>query len=252
MTEATGTVLTGVGGGERGARGWFVFLVVWLAGLTGAALLLWESYEGGIAAARGAWLLVLMCFYLSLCNTFVPLPSAWIVLLAASPAYSCLPNVWANVVLVATVSGLATVVANLTEYHLLGYFLGLGLGRRIRGTRVYGWALRWFDWAPFKLLTLVAFVPVPVDAIRWMAILRGYSRWRFGLAYFVGRVPRYFLLAGCSVVFSLGGLEILLIQVGLVVAAIVGRLLWVVFRGARNGEADAGTTVVGAAGDGRT
>ena len=61
-----------------GLRAWFAAFVLWMVGLAVLALLMFQGYEQGDARAMGVWLLALMCFYLSLCNVFVPLPSAWI------------------------------------------------------------------------------------------------------------------------------------------------------------------------------
>jgi membrane protein YqaA with SNARE-associated domain len=213
-------------------RLWFVAFLVWMGGLAALALLV---LGGGEHTSEGAafsiWILALMGFYLSLCNVFLPLPTSWIVLLAASPRYALVPNPWANIVLVAAVAAAGTVMANLNEYHILAYMLRFGLGRRVQATRVYGWAARWFDRAPFLLLALIGFFPIPVDAVRWLAILRRYSRTRFALAYFVGRGPRYLVFAGCSTLAAFTPAQILLIQVGLVVAGLVGRVVWRVVRG---------------------
>ncbi len=209
-----------------GTRAWFVVLVVWMSALAATALLLLSWYDQGSAWALRGWILLLMCFYLSLCNTFVPLPTAWIILLAAAPDYALIESGPARVLLVAALATLATVVANLTEYHLLAWLLRFGLGRRVRRTRIYGWALRWFERAPLQLLTLIAFVPIPVDAVRWLAILQGYSRWRYALAYVIGRGPRYVLFAGCATLLRLDAVEIMLIQLALVAAVVVGRLGW--------------------------
>jgi hypothetical protein len=49
---------------------------------------------------------------------------------------------------------------------------------------------------------------------------------RFALAYLTGRGPRYVIFAWCSVVWDLSGLQILLIQVGLLLFAVGMRLAW--------------------------
>lgn len=207
-------------------RAWFAFLVLWLGATAAAAVGLLRMGDAGQAWALPAWVLALMCFYLSLCNSFVPLPTAWIVLLAAAPDYALVKQPVLNVALVSALATLATVVANLTEYHVLAYVLKFGLGRRIRRTRVYGWAVRWFDRAPFQLLTLIAFLPIPVDAVRWLAILRRYPRMRFALAYVLGRGPRYVLFAALSVLCALSPRAILIIQLAILAAALLGRLTW--------------------------
>lgn len=170
-----------------GLRAWFGVFLLWMGGLATLALLMFARYEQGEAVAIRVWLLALMCFYVSLCNAFVPLPTAWIILLAALPEFGLFEADWLRVITVASLGAVATVMANLNEYHTLAFFFRYGLGRRIRRTNVYQWAIRWFNVAPFQTLALIGFVPIPIDAVRWLAVLRHYSRLRFALAYFVGR-----------------------------------------------------------------
>ncbi len=209
-----------------GTRLWFGAFVLWMAGWALLAVWMLEWTDAAVPGAARLWIAALMVFYLSLCNSFLPAPTAWIVLLAASPEFALLENPWQNVVLVSLLATLGTVAANLNEYHLLSYVLHFGWGRRVRRTRVYGWALRWFDRAPFQLLMLIAFVPIPVDAVRWVAVLRRYSRWHYALAYFGGRGLRYVIFATCSTLLALTGWQILGIQVGLLAVALVGRVAW--------------------------
>lgn len=209
----------------RRTRAWFVFFLVWMTGLALGATALLAAYDAGDGLALRAWIVALMCFYLSLCNSLLPLPTAWIVLLAAKPEYALIEQPALRVLAVAGIATLGTVIANLNEYHVLAYFFRRKLGARIRRTQLYGWAARWFERSPFGILTLVAFVPIPVDAVRWLAILRGYSRWRYALAYFVGRGPRYVLFAAGTVLLQLGEWDILWIQLGLVGVA-VGSRFW--------------------------
>lgn len=230
-----------------GTRLWFAIFLAWMCGWTAVAL-----WAGGTAKGSfhpGLWLLALMCFYLALCNSLLPLPTAWIVLLAAAPDFAPTQTAWLRVALVALLATLATVVANLNEYHLLAYLLRFRIGQRIRRARLYAAAVRWFDRAPFQLLTLIAFIPIPVDAVRWLAILRGYPRGRFALAYLCGRGPRYALFAGGSVLLQLTTRQIALLQLALIAAAVLGRLLWFVLRrrGARPPARSASETTIAAA-----
>jgi membrane protein YqaA with SNARE-associated domain len=216
-------------GPERPLRGnwaWFGGFILWTFGWMVLALQVPEYYGYADMWALRVSMLAAMCFYLSLCNAILPLPTAWIVLLAAAPQYAVVETGWLRVLIVATLASLSTVMANLNEYHVLSYVLRWGWGQRLRRTRVYGWAIRWFDKAPFQLLALIAFIPLPIDAVRWLAVLRRYPRGRFALAYLVGRWPRYMLFAWCSVWLALRGWQIVLIQVGLVCVALAARLLW--------------------------
>jgi membrane protein YqaA with SNARE-associated domain len=213
-------------------RAWFAFFLAWMLGWAAVALLAARGGADASPQALRVWVLALMCFYLALCNSFVPLPTTWIVLLAASDEFALVQAPWLRVPLVAGLATVATVVANLTEYHLLAFLLRYGgMGARVRRTRLFGWATRWFNRSPFQILLLVAFFPLPIDAIRWLAVLQHYSRTRFALAYLLGRGPRYLIFAGCAVLFALSGKQILLIQVGLLAVALVGRLVWPLVRG---------------------
>ncbi len=227
LTEPIPAVTRPVPHVPPGTRAWFVFFVIWMAGLAALALWLLSQYDHHEdPLALRAWILVLMCFYLSLCNGFIPLPTAWIILLAATPDYALLSRPELNVIAVALIGGLCTAISNLNEYHLLSYGFGNRLGSRLRQTRLYNWAVRWFDRAPFRVLMLVAFIPVPIDAVRWLAILHGYSRPRFGLAYFLGRSGRYLIFAVCAGFHHFTGWQILLIQAGLVVVTLMVQLIW--------------------------
>jgi membrane protein YqaA with SNARE-associated domain len=227
-TRPTGAVTPHVAAPPR-LRLWFAVFLGWMAGLFAFALMTFGRYEAGDTAALGLWILALTAFYVSLCNSLLPLPTAWIILLAASDEVLLFDSALLRVVVVTVLGATATMMANLNEYHILGCLFRARLGARLRRTRAYRWAVRWFDVAPLQTLTLFAFLPIPVDVVRWLAILRGYSRLRFALAYWLGRAPRYALLAGLSVAVHLGTWEIVLIQVGIILA-LGARLIWTAFR----------------------
>ena len=211
--------------GLSGLRIWFVLYLAWMIGLFILATTMFTRYEAGDSAALAWWLLALTGFYVSLCNTLLPLPTSWIALLLASNEVMLCEAPLPRILIVAALCSTATMMANLNEYHIFGYFLRAKLGERIRRTHAYRWAIRWFDVSPFQTLTLVAFVPIPVDFVRWLAILRRYKRSHYAAAYWIGRFPRYALLAGISVVLKLSTLEIILIQVG--ITLLLGlRLAW--------------------------
>ena len=216
-------------------RLWFVTYIAWMGGLCLLAVLMFNRYDAGDASAKAIWLLALTGFYLSLCNSLVPLPTAWIVLLLASDDVMLFESALARIVVVSVVCSTATMMTNLNEYHILGYFFRAKLGERIRDTHMYRWAARWFDVSPFQTLTLIAFVPIPVDFVRWLAILRRYSRVRYAAAYWLGRLPRYALLAGVAVALRLDTLEIILIQIGIVVV-LGARMAWTALRRRSNPE----------------
>jgi membrane protein YqaA with SNARE-associated domain len=160
----------------------------WLAGFAAflavnAGLLAWAR-----AAPRALELEVLaaLLLYTSLACTFLPLPTAWIVLWAGrelGPAP------------VAVVATLGTCIANLHDWHIVRGLCGVGHVRRARETRLYARAVAWFRRAPFLALSMASFLPLPIDAVRLLAASEAYPRWRYVLATFAGRLPRYGALA---------------------------------------------------------
>ncbi len=203
-------------------RRWFLAYVVWLTLLTVAAIVGLQGYEAGGLTARSVWIVALGVFYLSLCCLFFPAPTAWIVMLLASNEISLIALPVPRVLLVALVCAVATGVANLNEYHVVTFLLRYGWIARMRDTRIYHWACRWFAASPFLVVAVFGFLPLPVDVIRWLAILYRYNRVRYFLAYVVGRFPRYLAWSLSAVWLDLNWWEILLFQAALVAAATLG------------------------------
>lgn len=211
-------------------RLWFLSFLSWLVVLTVAAkwgLAAIEASESVLGWA--VWIYALYAFYLSLCNVIIPAPTAWIVMLVASE-YVAGPlglsdHPFWRISLAATIGALATGMANLSEYHFLVLLLRWDRVAKIRNTRAYQWADRWFETNPFLILTVVGFLPIPVDVIRWLAIAARYSRVRYFLAYFIGRWGRYAIWALMAYGLSLRVWHIVAIQAGLVGLALV-KIVW--------------------------
>ena len=216
-------------------RPWFVVYLSYLAALVVLTLLSLQHHaHNGHTLAQHGWLLCVYLFYMSLCCTFFPAPTAWLVLLMASPVIGLVdpmalgetlrvsaPNLsWASAVLtivvVAGIGALGTSMANLNEYHIFTFLLRIGRAHKVRETGWFQTAARWFSVSPFTLMTVVSFLPIPVDVVRWLAITHRYRRDRFFLAYFVGRFFRYSLLATAATCFKISWLGIIIIQLTLI------------------------------------
>ena len=204
-------------------RTWFAFFLSFLGGL--AALVLVSLYAGQQSGSsenwQKWWLLGLYLFYMSLCCSFFPAPTAWIVLLMASPMVALVQGGWGadvlTVVIVAAVGALGTTLANLNEYHIFTFLLRFGRAGKIRQARIYRIATRYFEVSPLVLMTAVSFLPIPVDVVRWLAITHRYRRDHFAAASFVGRFLRYAILAGAATCLQIGVMGIIIIQAALVV-----------------------------------
>ncbi len=204
-------------------RAWFVGFLAWMVALAATAnAALSRGDESGVALA--VWALSGYAFYLSLCCLFFPAPTTWAVMLVASNELAAQLGVQdfrvARIAVVATVGALATGMANLNEYHIITFLLRYRLLERVRQARAYRAAVDWFRASPFLCLFAVSLIPIPIDAIRWLAITSRYPRGRFFLAYFLGRWIRYALWSVTAIGLALSVWHILGIQGALVLAAL--------------------------------
>ncbi len=131
-------------------------------------------------------IMLLLLLYTSVACTFLPLPTAWIILWAARET---------DPLSVALIAAAGTCMANLHDYYILNYLFGLDRIGKVKKRGFYLSAVKWFERAPFLTLTIASFVPIPIDIVRILAVSTGYSRVKYTLATFAGRFPRYLLLA---------------------------------------------------------
>lgn len=98
-------------------------------------------------------------------------------------------------VLVAFVGALGTVIAYVIDYAILGWLFRHHRVKKVRDIHLYRKLLKYFDKYAFLTVTAAALLPIPVDVVRLLAISRAYNYWKYLLAAFVGRFPRYLILA---------------------------------------------------------
>jgi len=105
-----------------------------------------------------------------------------------------------NPLLIALVGGIGTCIACLVDYTLLSCAFKYTAKKSeklagLKSTKTYQHTIRIFNKAPFISIVIAGFTPIPLDPIRLMAIAARYNRLKYSLSIFIGRVPRYFLLA---------------------------------------------------------
>jgi len=154
--------------------------------------------------------------YMSLANTLVPLPTNPLIIYMGREFQ---PSA------VALLGAIGTSIANMTEYLFLDLLLAQDRLRRVKETAIYRRTKRAFEVAPFILMVAVNLVPLPIDPVRWMAISVTYPRWRYVLATFLGRLPRYYLLAELGDRYQLSNRVILIILAATVVPVLVRKIL---------------------------
>ncbi len=140
--------------------------------------------------------------YMSLANSFVPLPTNPLIIYMGREFVP---------LFVAILGAVGTAAANTTEYLALGVLLENRRIKKFKETATYLALKRFFEISPFLLMVVVNFFPIPIDPVRWMAISVDYPRWRYVLSTFLGRFPRYFLLAWLGDRYDLSNRTILII-----------------------------------------
>ena len=161
-----------------------------------------DDFTGTFRATGAAPKLLVFAIYLSLCCTFLPLPTGWIVGGVATQAAAVGADAWTTAILVAAVGGAASAVGNLNDYHLFTWMLRHRRIAGVRRTRTYQAAARWFARAPFFILFVFNVIPIPVDVVRMLATTYRYPRLPFAGASFLGRLVRYAVIALAT--YSLG------------------------------------------------
>lgn len=161
-------------------------VVLWRQ-LTAASGEFWQAFELITPAAK----ILFAMLYMSACTTFTPMPTGVIISLLATHDAHIGWGPLSTLVIVATLGAGASTVANLNDYHLFLLLLRHRHAAKIRNTRLYHWASKWFNRGPATLLLFFAVAPVPVDLARILAAMHDYPRGRFAGVNFLGRFIRY-------------------------------------------------------------
>ena len=180
----------------------------------------WGSeFWAALAAADPAIKLLAFAVYISLCCTFLPLPANAIVAAMATRQAAVGGDLWSTVLLVASVGAIASTIANLNDYHLFTLVLRHRSMGKIRDTRFYTKAARWFKKSPFFIVALFNLLPIPIDVIRMLATTYRYPRIPFAGANLVGRFLRYGIMAFLIYRFDMGpAAAVVLLGVAIVLA----------------------------------
>lgn len=169
--------------------------------------------------------LLAFAIYMSVCSTFIPLPTGPIVAAIALAECAVGSNVWTTSLLVAGVGAAASTIANLNDYHLFTWLLRSQRIRRVRETRLYHASARWFARAPFAILVVFNILPIPIDVIRVLATTYRYSRLPFAAANFVGRFVRYAIIAAITYQLGQRGWISVVVLTGIAMILLVERLI---------------------------
>ncbi len=124
--------------------------------------------------------------YMSVACTFLPLPTPPLVM-----AYGQKFDPF----LIALLGGIAFCISALIDYSLVTLVFRYEKIARIKKTKLYYKVERIFNKYAFVSLVVAAFTPIPLEPVKVVACASRYNKVRFILACFLGRTPRYYLLA---------------------------------------------------------
>ena len=226
--------------GVRVRRWLAVYGLFFLAGAAPLAALIvtgdatWDDWRTQFVDTFGAQpsavKLLALGLYLSLCCTFLPMPTAWIVGAVALPAMAVGWEFWTTTLIVAAVAAAGSTMANLNDYHLFTWLLRHKRIGAVRNTRLYRRSAKWFARSPFAILVIFNIIPIPVDVIRMLATTARYPRLPFAAANFIGRFVRYGVIAGGIYLMGAHGWIAVLVLLGIAVVMGIERGIAMVIR----------------------
>jgi membrane protein YqaA with SNARE-associated domain len=155
----------------------------------------WGEFQESVRDSTPTIKLLIFGLYLAFSCTFIPLNTSWLVAVVAMQDTAVTGECWSTVALVSIIGALASTVANLNDYHIFTLLLRSNRIARIRHTRGYSSAERWFARSPFAILLFFNIIPIPVDFSRVLAVTHKYPRRLFASANFLGRFVRYAIIA---------------------------------------------------------
>ena len=172
-------------------------------------LIFWFSFKG-LRESHNLWILFFYNFPSQFLIAIVPHEP---VFLYFSKFYSPL---W-----VTTVAIIGTLLTEYLNYSVFEYFLDLEKFQAIRSNRLVKKLLLLFGKAPFLALLIAGFTPIPFYPFRFIVVMAKYPQYKYLLAVFLSRSPRFYILALFGKVFMfsdtfLGIVFIILLIVGLV------------------------------------
>jgi membrane protein YqaA with SNARE-associated domain len=202
----------------------------------------WDAWTGDTAAtfraATAAAKLLALALYVSLCCTFLPLPSMWMVSAVATQQVAVTGDVWTTTLIVAAVGAFGSMMANLNDYHIFTWMLRHHRIAAVRHTRAYQRAAKWFSRSPFLIVVVFNLIPIPVDVVRMLATTYRYPRLPFAAANYVGRFVRYGIIAFVTYKLAEYGWVATVALLVLALALGLGRVMLSVVRRLRGRGAD--------------
>jgi len=130
--------------------------------------------------------LIFLLTYMTFACTFFPLPTPQIIMDYGGRF---------DPVLIAIIGAIGTCMAGLIDYTVITYIFKHEKVAKLKQTKIYGYCSWLYNKIAFISLVIAGFTPIPFEPFRFLAGTTRYNRGKYVLAIFVGRMPRYYLLA---------------------------------------------------------
>lgn len=152
--------------------------------------------------------------YMSIACTVIPLPTP--------PFVIALGKIIAPSI-VALTGAVGNSISAFIEYHLLLWiFSKTKLEQRVESSHVFQRFSSYFHRAAFPCLVFTGFTPIPFEPFRLAAILTRYDLRLYLLSVFLGRFPRYYLIAYIGEQFQIPMRYLIILLIILLSAPIIG------------------------------
>ena len=162
---------------DRHSSGAYVALIMLFAVIAFLVSFLLPVYRG----------LIYLFGLTMLTTTFIPIVPHEPVILLYGNRYSP----W----LVAICAGVAVSMIELVNYHALSFILDSKKIKGVRENQSYQRSEHYFSKLAFPSLLFACLAPVPFIPFRVLTVTTGYSARKYVLSVFMGRLPRFYLLA---------------------------------------------------------
>ncbi len=160
-----------------------IFIFALQVGLVIALLVLWLSSES-IQKSKDLWVLFIYCF-----------PSQFLIAIVPNePALFYFGKFYPPLT-VALVAIAGTLLTEALNYSVFKFVANTNFFQKIRHRKVATRVVELFNKAPFVALLVAGFTPVPFYPFRFLVVMAHYPIWKYLLAVFLSRTPRFYILA---------------------------------------------------------
>ncbi len=160
--------------------------------------------------------LLFLLVYMTFACTFFPLPTPPTIMVYGESF---------NPILVAIVGGIGTCIASLIDYTVITFIFEYKKFAKLKQTKTYKYCAWFYNKVAFISLVIAGFTPIPFEPFRFLAAATKYNRVKYVLAIFIGRAPRYYLLAKFQHLFPIPR-SILIGSIPLILIIGLIRVLW--------------------------